>query len=140
MLAKLRQAVGKRLSVAIDMVELGALALGTGVSIIFGKVLAAALFALLAAGVATRFFRRGRKHAPEKPLAVWITIALGMVSIVETTLIVESINLPVRFDQSGFDKSNLLLVVALLIGFYCVQRALVRRMLAEYESRTALRG
>jgi hypothetical protein len=86
MLSKLRQAVSTRLPSLIDGAEIGALLLGGGVSVVFGK--------LLAAGVATRFFRRRAEWLPVKPLPLWIPVISGVLALIESAIIVESINLP----------------------------------------------
>jgi ABC-type Na+ efflux pump permease subunit len=139
MLSKFRQGVGTRLSLLIDGAEVVALLLGSGASIVFGKLLAAALFGLLATGVATRFFRRRTEALPVNPLPLWVTVVSGVLAVIESAIIVESINLPIRYYQAGFEKSNLLLVVAMLIVFYCLQRGLFRRMLSDPSGSTALR-
>jgi ABC-type Na+ efflux pump permease subunit len=139
MLKKFRQSAGVQLSRLMDGAEVVALLIGSGVSIVFGKLLAAALFGLLAAGVARRFFRRGAGMLPAKPLPLWVSVVSGVLAVVETAVVVEAIQLPVHFYQTGFEKSNLLLVLALLIVFYGLQRAFFQRMLSERSDSTALR-
>ena len=41
-----------------------------------------------------------------------------------------AINLPIRYDQAGFEKSNLLIVAALVLMFYALAGSFLRRLLA----------
>jgi hypothetical protein len=140
MLTKFRQSASARFSLLIDGAEVAVFLLGSGVSIVFGKLLAAALFGLLVVGVARRFFRRsnGRMLAV-KPLPLWVPVVSGALAAIEAAIVVEAIQLPVHFYQSGFEKSNLLLVLAILIVFYVLQRAFFQRMLSERSESVALR-
>ena len=128
MLARLKQSLGARLQVIVDGVEVLAFVGGSGLSLLFGKVLASVIFALLAIGVATRFYRRDAREV-QVPEPVWATLLCGALGFLGAAAVVEAINLPVRFDHSGFEKSNLLIVVALIFAFYFLARALVRRVL-----------
>lgn len=131
MLAKFRQGISNRLTILVDGLEIILLLLGSGTAMVFGKVLAAIVFALLAIGVATRFFRRRTVVLALKPLPLWVSLVNGAIAVIGTAIVVEAINLPVRFDQAGFEKSNLLLVVAMLLAQYCISRAFFRRLLSE---------
>jgi hypothetical protein len=109
---------------------IGSLA-GASVSLFLGKFFAAVLFVLLAVGVLNRFARRrkgeliGEQRAP-----LWVLVTCAILSVIETGVVVEASNLPVRFDQSGFEKSNWLFVVALLLVFFYGQKYLLMRLLA----------
>ncbi len=128
MLTRWKEGARSKLSLLIDGAEVVGLVAGSAIALVFGKLLAAVLFAALAAGVTTRFFRRSAQAiAPAMPL--WGVLISGGVAVVACAAAVEAINLPVRFDQVGFDKSNLLIVVALLLVFYGLVSALLRRML-----------
>jgi len=92
---------------------------------------AAVLFVLLAVGVLNRFVRRRRGVALcQQPAPPWVLVVCVVLSVIETGVIVEASNLPVRFDQPGFEKSNWLFVVALLLVLFYGQRYLFVRMLA----------
>jgi len=59
---------------------------------------------------------------------------------VETAAIVEGFNVPVRFDQPGFEKANLLLVVGLLLLLFLFysQRYVLRHIFAKAPTASAL--
>ena len=104
---------------------------GASVSLFLGKFFAAVLFVLLAVGVLNRFVRRRRGELLEEQRApAWVLVICVVLSIIEAGIVVEASNLPVRFNQEGFDKSNWLFVAALLLALFYGQRYLVMRFLA----------
>lgn len=122
-----RSNLRQRLSVLIDSAEVAVLLTGGSLALIFGKFLAAGIFGVLAVGVARRFFRRTDEVLRARP-PLWTTIVSAFAAVVAAGAIVEAINLPIRYDQTGFEKSNLLIVVALVLLFYGLAGALLRRM------------
>lgn len=104
---------------------------GASASLFLGKLFAAGIFVVLAVGIVNRFVRRRRGEAVVPPPPLWISVLCAVLSIAETGIIVEAINLPVRFDQPGFEKANLLLVAALLLFLFFVQRGVLRRVFAK---------
>jgi len=112
---------------------------GASVSLFFGKLFASALFVLLAVGVLNRFIRRRRGQMNEiQRWPIWIPVLSAVCALIETAVVVESIHLPVRFDQDGFEKSNLLLVTALLLVIFYGNRYLPRRLLSREGTANAL--
>ena len=71
-------------------------------------------------------------------MPIWVPLVCVALSLVETAAIVEGFNVPVRFDQPGFEKANLLLVVGLLLFLFYSQRYLLRRILAKASTASAL--
>ena len=138
MLTRLRAGLKSRMVTLIDGVEVAALVFGSGLAIAFGKLLAALVFAALAAGVATRFIRRRGVVLIPRPLPIWISLASSALAVLGAAIVIEAINLPVRFDQIGFEKSNLLIVVALILAFYWLLRALFRLLVARANTSTAV--
>jgi hypothetical protein len=69
---------------------------------------------------------------------IWIPVLSAVCALIETAVVVESIHLPVRFDQDGFEKSNLLLVTALLLVIFYGNRYLLRRLLSKEGTANAL--
>ena len=131
MLSAFKQRIVGGLAVALEGLGfVGSLA-GASVSLFLGKLFASALFVVLAVGILNRFVRRRRGDLVEEQRApVWVLVVCVLLSIIEAGAVVEAMNLPVRFDQPGFEKSNLLLVVAMLLVFFYGQRYLFVRVLA----------
>ena len=139
MLSAFRKRIAGGLAFAIDGVGFVASLAGASASLFLGKLFASALFVLLALGVLNRFVRRRRGETKEEqPLPIWVSLVCVILAFVETAVVVEAINLPVRFDQSGFEKSNLLLVIALLLVLFYGQRYVLRRLLSKEGPASAL--
>lgn len=138
MLTRLRAGLKSRMSMLIDGVEVGALVLGGGLSIVFGKLFAAVVFAAIAVGVASRFLRHRNVVLTPRPLPIWVSLASSGLAVVGAAIVVEAINLPIRFDQIGFEKSNLLIVVALILVFHWPLRSLFRRLLSKSSTSNAV--
>lgn len=120
MLRRVKHRVGESVAFLADGVLLAGSLAGVSFSVVFGKLLAGALFLGIAAGIGARLARRRR---PDPPAASRATPGVSIVSAVvaagAVAALVEMINLPVRYDQAGFEKSNLLVVVAgFLAAFY----------------------
>ena len=139
MLVKFKQRVVDGFLCTLDIIGFSASLAGASVSLFFGKLFAAVLFVLLAVGVLNRFVRRRRGDAVyQQPTPPWVLVVCIVLAIIETGVIVEASNLPVRFDQSGFEKSNWLFVVAVLLVLFYGQRYLFVRMLTRRQSADAL--
>jgi hypothetical protein len=139
MLRALKQRLVEGLGVALEGLGFFGSLAGASVSLFLGKLLASALFVLLAVGILNRFVRRRRgERAEEQRAPVWVLVVCVVLSIVEAGAVVEAMNLPVRFDQPGFEKSNLLLVVAMLLVFFHGQRYLFVRLLPKTRPADAL--
>jgi len=130
MLATFKQRVVDCFLGTLDIIGFAASLAGASVALLLGKLFAAVLFVLLAVGVLNRFVRRRRGDAVyQQPAPPWVLVVCVVFSIIETSVIAEASNLPVRFDQPGFEKSNWLFVVALLLVLFYGQRYLFMRML-----------
>ena len=119
----------ERQHVLIVGVQATRLVLGRGLALKFGQLCVSAIFGLRAMGVARRFFRL-RGGVSRTSLPSWRLFAQAFVAIAAAGLIVEAIHLPVGDDQAGFDKSILLIVGALVLLFYLLAGAVLRRVLA----------
>ena len=137
--ATFRQRIVGGLLGAVDLLSFAASLAGASVSLFLGKLFASVLFAFLAVGVLNRFVRRRRGDvAYNQPTPLWVLAASLALSVVEAAAIVEASNLPVRFDQPGFEKSNWLFVVALLLVLFYVQRYVFLRLVARRRRADAL--
>ena len=139
MLSAFRKRLAGGLALVFDGVGFVASLAGASVSLFLGKLFASALFAVLAVGILNRFVRRRRGEAKEEQQSpIWIPLLCGALTIVETTIVVEALNLPVRFDQPGFEKSNWLLVTALLLVLFYGQRYVFHRLRSKEGTASAL--
>jgi hypothetical protein len=139
MLSTFKQRVVGGLVGALEALGFFASLAGASVSLFLGKFFASGLFVLLAVGVLNRFVRRRRgDFAEEQRAPVWVLVVCVVLSIIEAGIVVEASNLPVRFDQPGFEKSNWLFVVAMLLVFFYGQRYVFVRMLARRRPADAL--
>lgn len=108
---------------------------GTAIALAFGKVLAGVALGAFAFGAFLRLTTRCRSASPAaQKVPGWVPPALVIVSIIECALLVEAINLPVRFDQVGFQYYHWLFIGAFLMAVYWVQHrissALIRAQAA----------
>lgn len=139
MLTTFRQRLAGAAALAFDGLLFVASLAGASLSLFLGKLFASALFVLLAVGVLNRFVRRRHGEIDERQRSpIWVPLVCVGLSVIETGVIVEAMNLPVRFDQAGFEKSNLLLVVALLLVLFYGQRYVLLRLLNRTRAANAL--
>lgn len=139
MLTTFRQRLAGTIALAFDGLLFVASLAGASLSLFLGKLFASALFVLLAVGVLNRFVRRRHGDMNEGQRSpLWVLLVCLGLSVIETGIVVEAMNLPVRFDQAGFEKSNLLLVVALLLVLFYGQRYVFLRLLNRTRAANAL--
>ncbi len=122
----LRQRFAAVLELLVEIVGLIGAFAGTAVALFLGKLFAAAVLAGVTTGIVLRI--AGRRGLPRTSVAppspAWRALCAAL-SLVETALLVEASNLPVRVTQPGFEKSNWLLVIAALIVLYVLQMRLL---------------
>jgi hypothetical protein len=139
MLTTFRQRLAGAVALAFDGLLFVASLAGASLSLFLGKLFASALFVLLAVGVLNRFVRRRHGDMNEGQRSpLWVLLVCAGLSVIETGIVVEAMSLPVRFDQAGFEKSNLLLVVALLFVLFYAQRYVFLRLLNRRRAANAL--
>jgi hypothetical protein len=101
---------------------------GSGIAIVLGRAMLAIILAALALGIFLRFSsRRKLRDAPLPVLPVWARPTSAVLSLVETALMVEATNLPVRFGQPEFEFYHWLLVAIVFVVAYTLQVSLLRR-------------
>lgn len=100
----------------------------TAVSI-FGKLAAAVLLGAIAVGFFLRFTSRRRAQISEPIVRVsgWVRVFAACLSVGGVAALVEAVNLPVRFNQPGFEPWHWILVAAALaVGYSVISRAVNR--------------
>ena len=114
-------------------------AVGAPIAIAFGKLFLAAILGALALGISLRFAgRKVQSVSVPMPTPWWVFSCSALLSLIETAALVEATNLPVRFDQPGFDKSNWLLVLLALAVAFAFQLMLFKRVGRRTSRMTAL--
>lgn len=109
-------------AVALEGAAILTFGTGTAIALAFGKVLAAMALGAFAFGAFLRLTSRRNDASPARQQTPgWVRAAVALLSIVECALFVEAINLPVRFDQAGFQYYHWLFIGALFIGAYWLQ-------------------
>jgi uncharacterized membrane protein YadS len=103
---------------------------GAAIAAVFGKALLALLLGAFALGVFFRLTSRRRRTLTDSNLKpIWLAPAVALLSTAESILLVESVDLPVRLSQPGFQYSHWLIVLAFLAVSYTVQTKLVRQLI-----------
>jgi hypothetical protein len=119
MLSRLRKSIAKRFDVIADTVGLAISLSGASVAFVLGKFVLAVVFGAFACGVFLRL--KGRKSRgvvlSQRPPS-WIKVCSAVLSVIACGLLVEAVNLPVRFNQDGF--SILYWVLVLLVLYFGV--------------------
>jgi hypothetical protein len=127
MFPAVRSAIAKRIEV---LVEVGGLALslsGATLAVLLGRVLVAVVLGAVALGIFVRLSgrRAGRVEAPV-PMPKWVRPVAAALSVVEVAVLVEAVNLPVRFHDAGFEYMHWGLAVIALAAAYALQVRLLR--------------
>lgn len=115
----------------------GALSLvGASLAVLAGKLLLAAVLALTAVGIALRFVRRRKPAATDvRALPPWMMVLCAVLSLIETAVLVEAVNLPVRMTQTGFERGNLLIVAVLIVALFVIQLRFLHAVVRSRASR-----
>jgi hypothetical protein len=130
MFLALRQAVKRHALSALDLagtVSTSSLAL---VSAVTGRLLIAAVLAGLALGFFLRLSGRRAPVAqapPPIPPRAWA--ASAVLSLAEVAALTEATNLPVRFDQPGFQMWHWVVVLLALVAAFVLQAGLLRALM-----------
>jgi hypothetical protein len=127
MFAAIRSAVAKRVEVLVEVAGLALSLSGATFAVVLGKVLVAVVLGAVALGIFLRLSSRraGRVEAPV-PMPKWVRPVAAALSVVEVAALVESVNLPVRFYDAGFEYMHWALAAIALVAAYALQVRLLR--------------
>lgn len=130
MLMKIRSGLRATAMVTLEVAGLAASSCGAAITLFFGKLFAAAILGVLALGIFLRLTGRRRPPPADAPVtSPWLQLACALLSLLEVAGLAEASNLPVRFNQPDFEKSNWLLVVVALLVIYFIQLRFLRSVL-----------
>lgn len=137
-LKKTRQAIGQGILVIIELAGLVLSLSGAAVALFLGKLFAAAVLGVLTLGVFLRLAgRRDKiKIIEPKPTPPWIHFISAALAVVEVSILAEATNLPVRYNQPGFEKVNWLLVCLALLAMFYIQIIFLRSAMGRRNANT----
>ena len=126
--------MSSKLEVLAEGLGLAFAASGATVAAVLGKFIVGVVLAALAIGFLLRLkgrkSRAGSAAVAQNPQPTTTSrLVTGLISAVEVAALVEATNLPIRFDQSGFQMSHWFLVLLVFCAAYFLQQPLVLRLL-----------
>jgi hypothetical protein len=111
---------------------------GAAVAVVFGKALLAVALGAFTFGVFLRLSSRRRGALPpQKQSPLWVAPVAALATVVECAALVESVDLPVRMSQPGFQYYHWLFVLAFMLVAYAAQSGLLRWLAARPQSKSA---
>ena len=127
MLLALKRKIADGVLVVADVGGMLLSASGATVVAFLGKLMLAVILGALALGFFLRLVgrRQTMSVASAKPPG-WCRVAAALLAAVEVALLAEATNLPIRFDQPGFQSQHWLLVVFALVVAYAVHMQIFR--------------
>lgn len=127
MFLTLKRKVADGFLVVADVAGLVLSVAGASVVAVLGKLMLAVVLGAIALGFFLRLAGRRRQQtlAPA-PTPTWCYFASAFLAAVEIALLVEATNLPIRFNQSGFEPWHWALVVVALVVAYMVHMQIFR--------------
>lgn len=123
MLVALKRKAGEALLVGADVAGMVLSVSGATVVALVGKVMLAVVLLAVGLGFFLRLSGR-RKVAAPPPAPGWVRPAAGILSVVEVAALTEATDLPVRFNQVGFEPWHWGLVVGALLIAYALNMRL----------------
>jgi hypothetical protein len=126
---QLKPSLASRMLATTEIAGMFLTATGATLSMVFGRVVLAIVLAALAMGLFLRFSSRAKSRAAPMPaLQGWVRPVSVLLSLVETAVMVEATQLPVRFGQPGFELYHWPLVMVVFAVAYTLQVSLFRRL------------
>ena len=125
----LRQRIAEGIWVVADTAGIFLSGFGAITVALLGKVMLAVVLGAIALGFFLRLVgRRGVRAAEAPRLGLRYQVPSALVAAVEVALLTEATNLPVRFDQPGFQAWHWGLVLVALVVAYAFNMLVCRRL------------
>lgn len=135
MLVTVRRALARRFEAVAETVGFLVSLSGASAAAVLGRLMLALVLGALALGLLFRLSGRRRAHAAKVPAApAWIDPASALLSAIEVGMLVETINLPLRFHQEGFAMNHWWLVATALVAAFWIQRTFLRAVFAKRQA------
>ena len=126
MLTLVKSSFATKLQAAAEVVAIGFSLSGAVAAFVFAKFLLAVVLGAIALGVTLRFVTRRKAEPNIARTPVWARLSAALLATVETGVLVEATDLPVRFSQPGFQFHHWLFVLLVWFVAYLVQLAALR--------------
>lgn len=139
--AKARSAIATRFDILAEGFGLVFAGSGAAIAAVLGKLIIGIVLAALALGFLLRL--KGRKRRAEAVTVhdarptIGTRLVTGFISACEVAALVEATNLPIRFDQPGFQMGHWYLLLLALFAAYFLQLPLVSKLLGKQRSHDA---
>ncbi|WP_353177537.1 hypothetical protein [Delftia acidovorans] len=128
MLLRIRKALAARFEAVAEIVGLILSLGGAAAASLLGKLVLALILGTIALGIFFRLAgRRKRSQAGTSQREPgWLAAMAGLLAFIEIGVLVEAVDLPVRFHQPGFALHHWLIVAAALLAACWLQLKLLR--------------
>lgn len=127
MFLALKRKVVDGVLVVVDVAGLVLSVAGASLVAVLGKLMLAVVLSAIALGFFLRLAgRRRQQSVAPAPTPSWCYFASVFLTAIEVALLVEATNLPIRFNQSGFEPWHWALVVVALVVAYMVHMQIFR--------------
>ena len=134
MLKRIRVSVLSTVSLTLEIAAVVVCGTGAAAAVVFGKALAAIALGAFAFAAFVRLTSRRRLATPvEQQAPTWLSPVVALASAVECAVLVEAVDLPVRFSQPGFQYYHWLFVTTFVVVAYVTQHKLARTLLLTHE-------
>ena len=139
MFIAIRKSVAKRFEVIADVIGLAASLSGATLAAVFGKLVIAIILGAITLGFFLRLTgRRSKTQIKAQPTPNWMRLTSALLAVLEAAALVEATDLPVRFNQQGFQLAHWLLVALVLATAYLIQVKLFRAAFTKSHASQAL--
>jgi NADH:ubiquinone oxidoreductase subunit 6 (subunit J) len=136
MFNKIRHAISRGIMALLEFAGLFLSLSCAAVAVFLGKLFAAAVLTGITIGIFLRIVGRHEITDKPKPTLPWIKLTAAFLAVVEVALLTEATNLPVRFNQSEFEKQNWVFVLLVLFVMYKIQVHFFRSVLMNNHEKT----
>ena len=120
-----------RLQTFAEAAGLVASVTGASLSLIVGRAAFAVVLGAVALGLFLRISSRAKNATTtDAPLPYWMRLGIALLAVLETGVLVESVNLPVRFDQLGFQWFHWVWVAFACLALYVLQLQILKKVVA----------
>lgn len=135
MLPALKRRIAEGLLAGVDVAGIALSGSGAAVVAFLGKFMFAVVLGAIALGFFLRLVGRRRVQAAvPPPVPTWSRTISVVLAVAEVAMLVEATNLPVRFDQSGFEPWHWVLVLVAFAVAYSLNLRVIRGLCGKHRA------